>query len=94
MTAKKIQDFSKGDLVEWNPGRFYYGTQSPGRHYNNNKPLGIVVDVYKCRRELADYRPFETWKLCVKWHTDHFVRVYKSSDEVELERITIAAKGK
>ena len=82
MAAKKIQDFTKGDLVEWNPGRFYYGTQSPGRHFNKKTHHGIVTMAKRQTRG---------WKLCVQWHTDHFIRVYNEYDIVELERITIAA---
>ena len=47
MTAKKIQDFSKGDLVEWNPGRFYYGTQNPGRPNSKNNPPRNCHDLRK-----------------------------------------------
>jgi len=84
MTAKKIQDFSKGDLVEWEPGRFYYGTQNPGRENSKKTHLGIVTMV---RKQTTG------WKLCVQWHTDHFIRVYNEYDKVELERITIAARA-
>ena len=80
MTAKKIQDFSKGDLVEWHS----YGTQIPGRPNNKNKHLGIVTLAAK---------QTTGWKLCVQWHTDHFIRVYNEYDKDELERITIAAKA-
>jgi hypothetical protein len=91
MTAKKIQDFSKGDLVEWNPGRFYYGTQGPGIKLNK-KNLGIVMDV-NCRQDKI-HQSVVYWKLCIQWHNEHFIRVYNNKDKVELERITIAAKAK
>jgi|19_taG_2_1085344.scaffolds.fasta_scaffold40240_2 hypothetical protein len=86
----EIHKFNKGDLVKWEPGRFYYGTKGPGLEHlksvDEEKKLGIVIEINRGRPYSRD------GKLLIQWNGEHFVRIYNEHDWIELERITIAAK--